>query len=238
MAEPASIDGNPSQGTAREEDETTDTSALPEGGSPPINSARGPFVLVENPPINPSYDPDRVNVDRAADAFEYGALAAEFGEEPVRRKIGEMMRAFGHGNSVTPLFRQGGEQGMSLIHAWFGPNFPLFRHSHPAYGDCLYYVLAGEVILGRRHLRAGSTFFIPNGMPYKYQAGPAGVEVLEFRAGGGEFGAPGMKLHETSLDSIQRLIDTANENRPHWQAPTRIGETALRQAALDDARED
>jgi len=203
-----------------------------------ITSERGPFALVENPPINPSYDPESVDVDRVADAFEYAELAAEYGEQPVRRKIGELMQALGNGNSVTPLFWQGGENGMSLVHAWFGPNFPLFRHSHPAHGDCLYFVLAGEAVLGRRRLKAGSTFFIPNGMPYRYQAGPAGVEVLEFRAGGGESGAPGMKLHETSLDSIQRLIDTANENRPQWQAPTRIGETALRQAALDDARDD
>lgn len=199
----------------------------------PYESERGPFAIVENPPINPSYDPDSVDVDKAADAFEYGALAEEYGEGAVRAKLGEMMRAFAGGNSVTPLFWQGGESGMSLVHAWFGPNFPLFRHSHPAYGDCLYYVLAGEAILGKRRLGAGSTFFIPNGMPYKYRAGPAGVEVLEFRAGGGEPDAPGMQLHEHSLDAVQKLIDTANENRPRWKAPERIGETALRQAALD-----
>lgn len=196
-------------------------------------SERGGFAIVENPPINPSYDPESVDVDTVADQFEYSALAAKYGEQPVRQKIGEMIRAYGKGTSVTPLFWQGGEKGMSLVHAWFGPNFPLFRHSHPAYGDCLYYVVAGEAILGKRRLKAGSTFFIPNGMPYKYRAGPAGVEVLEFRAGDGEPGAPGMQLHEHSLDAIQRLIDAADQNRPNWEAPTRIGETALRQAALD-----
>jgi len=199
----------------------------------PYESERGPFTIVENPPINPPYEPDAIDVDKVADGFEYGELAERYGEAPVRRKIGEMMRAYGRGNSVTPLLWQGGETGMSLVHAWFGPNFPLFRHSHPAHGDCLYFVLAGEAILGRRRLRAGSTFFLPNGMPYKYRAGPAGVEVLEFRAGGGEPGAPGMQLHEHSLDAIQHLIDEADQNRPGWQAPTRIGETALRQAALD-----
>lgn len=203
-----------------------------------ITSERGPFEINENPAINPAYPPEAIDVDKVADAFEYGDLAAEHGEAPVRQKIGEMMRALGNGSSVTPLFWQGGENGMSLVHAWFGPNFPLFRHSHPAYGDCLYYVVAGEAVLGRRRLKAGSTFFIPNGMPYKYKAGPAGVEVLEFRAGGGEPDAPGMKLHETSLDAIQRLIDAADENRPNWQAPTRIGETALRQAALDEDADD
>ena len=58
---------------------------------------------------------------------------------------------------------------MNLVHVWFGPNLPLFRHSHPRYGDCLYYVVAGEIILGRRHLGPGSGFFVPNGMPYKYK---------------------------------------------------------------------
>ena len=196
-------------------------------------SERGPFAVFENPTMTASYEPEAIDVDKAADAFEYSELAEKYGEEPVRQKLGEMIRSFAHGTSVTPLFWQGGDNGMSLVHAWFGPNFPLFRHSHPAYGDCLYYVLAGEVILGRKRLGAGSGFFIPNGMPYKYTAGPAGVEVLEFRAGGGEAGAPGMQLHEHSLDAIQRIIDAADANRDQWQAPTQFGETTLRQADLE-----
>ncbi len=197
-------------------------------------SDRGPFAVFANPTMSSSYEAEAVDLNKAADAFDYAELAEKYGEEPVRRKIGEMMKAFAHGTSVTPLFWQGGDNGMSLVHAWFGPNFPLFRHSHPAYGDCLYYVLAGEVILGRRRLGAGSGFFVPNGMPYKYTAGPAGVEVLEFRAGGGEQGAPGMQLHEHSLEAIQRIIDAADVNRGSWQAPTRFGETTLRQADLFD----
>lgn len=197
-------------------------------------SERGPFAVFENPPIASSYAPEAVDVDKAADAFDYHELADKHGEEPVRQKIGEMMKAFAHGTCVTPLFWQGGDSGMSLVHAWFGPNFPLFRHSHPAYGDCLYYVVAGEIILGKRRLGPGSGFFVPNGMPYKYTAGPAGVEVLEFRAGGGEEGSPGMQLHEHSLDSIQRIIDAADANRPDWHPPARIGETAHRQRDLFD----
>tara|TARA_B100001750_G_scaffold215106_1_gene198904 strand:+ start:336 stop:995 length:660 start_codon:yes stop_codon:yes gene_type:complete len=197
-------------------------------------SARGPFEIFENPPINAPYPSEAVNVDRAADGFEYGALAEEFGEEPVRQKIGEMIKAATPGASTTPLFAQQTEGGMNLVHVWFGPNFPLFRHSHPKYGDCLYYVVAGEVILGRRRLGPGSGFFVPNGMPYKYTAGPAGVELLEFRAGGGEDEAPGMKLDEHSLDSIQHIIDRSNEHVDEWQVPERIGDTALRQAEYDN----
>ena len=197
-------------------------------------SARGPFEIFENPPINAPYPSEAVNVDRAADGFEYGALAEEFGEEPVRQKIGEMIKAATPAASTTPLFAQQTEGGMNLVHVWFGPNFPLFRHSHPKYGDCLYYVVAGEVILGRRRLGPGSGFFVPNGMPYKYTAGPAGVELLEFRAGGGEDEAPGMKLDEHSLDSIQHIIDRSNEHVDEWQVPERIGDTALRQAEYDN----
>lgn len=190
-------------------------------------SERGPFEIWENPTINRPSSSENVDVDRAADAFEYTALADEYGEGPARRKIGEMVQAFAPGASTTPLFVQRTPNGMSLIHAWFGPHFPLFRHSHPRYGDCLYYIVAGEIIMGRRRLGPGSGFFLPNGMPYKYTAGPEGVELLEFRAGGGDADAPGMKLEEHSLDSIQRIIDAANAHRDEWQAPERVGDTAL-----------
>ena len=77
------------------------------------------------------------------------------------------------------------------------------------------------------------SFFLPNGQPYRYTAGAAGVELLEFRAGGGVSGAPGLKLDETSLDSLQKIIDGSYENDHLWEAPERIGDTALRQARID-----
>lgn len=197
-------------------------------------SERGPFEIWENPTIHPSFPPEAINVDKTADGFEYGALAEKYGEQPVRAKIGEMIKSYAHGTSTTSLFGQSGPNGMSLVHVWFGPNLPLFRHSHPRYGDCLYYVVAGEIVMGKRRLGPGSGFFVPNGHPYKYNAGPAGVEVLEFRAGGGEAEAPGMKLDEHSLDAMQRIIDGANAESDQWELPEKIGDTALRQAALDE----
>ncbi len=198
-------------------------------------SERGPFKIWANPKLNPPASADDVDVSKVADGFEYGALAEKFGEEDTRQKIGEMVKSFVPGASTTSLFGQGGKNGMSLVHVWFGPNFPLFRHSHPAYGDCLYYVVAGELLLGKRRLGPGSGFFVPNGMPYTYTAGPAGVEVLEFRAGGGEEGAPGMKLDELSLDSMQRIIDTSDELSDTWVVPENFGDTTLRQAEIDAA---
>lgn len=201
-------------------------------GSRKCVSPRGPFEIFTNTKINQPGPRRPVDPASAAAYFEHAALAEKHGEEPVRQKIAEMVESIQGGSAVTVLFRQDAPNGMTLVHAWFGPNFPLFAHSHPRYGDCLYYVVAGEAILGQRRLGPGAGFFVPNGHPYKYTAGPAGVELLEFRAGGGEPDAPGMKLDEHSLDAVQHIIDRANEHRDAWQAPENIGDTAFRQAEL------
>jgi hypothetical protein len=196
-------------------------------------SERGPFKINENPAINTPIPSSKIKDEHAASGFDYSALAEKFGENETREKVVEMVKAFTDGTSTTMLFAQGGKNGMSLAHAWFGANFPLFRHSHPAYGDCLYYVIAGEITLGKRRLKPGSTFFLPNGMPYKYTAGPAGVELLEFRAGGGVKGAPGISLDELSLDALDKLIEGYNENHDKWQHPANIGDVAYQQRELD-----
>lgn len=196
-------------------------------------SERGPFAIWENPEMGQAYELDQALAEQVAEGFDISALAEKFGEGPAREKLVDMLKAIGPGVSTTMLFSQPGPNGMSLAHVWFGADFPLFRHSHPRFGDCLYYVIAGEIIVGRRHLGPGSGFFVPNGMPYKYTAGPAGVELLEFRAGGGDAEAPGMKFDEHSLDAVQNLIDRANEARPGWKRPEKFGDTALVQAELD-----
>ena len=196
-------------------------------------SERGPFKINENPPINTPVPSDKLNEAHAAKAFDYSTLAEKYGEEAVREKVVEMAKAFSEGTSTTLLFGQSGPNGMSLAHVWFGANFPLFRHSHPQYGDCLYYVVAGEISLGKRKLGPGSTFFLPNGMPYKYTAGPAGVELLEFRAGGGVKDAPGLSLDELSIDALDRLIEGYKANQNKWQHPEKIGDVAFQQRELD-----
>ncbi|WP_461171103.1 cupin domain-containing protein [Arthrobacter sp. Z1-15] len=69
--------------------------------------------------------------------------------------------------------------GLSLVHAWLAPNYDLPPHSHD--GDCLYYIASGSLILGKRTLGTGDGFFVPKNSPYRYKAGPEGVEVVEFR---------------------------------------------------------
>lgn len=196
-------------------------------------SERGPFQINENPKVKQPNPDAPINEDGICNYFHHEALAEKYGEEATREKIVAMTKAFRGGAASTPLFGQGGPNGMNLVHVWFGPNFELFRHSHPKYGDCLYYVVAGELTLGKRRLGPGSTFFLPNGMPYKYTAGPAGVELLEFRAGGGVPAAPGMCLDELSLDAIDKLVDCYDANRDSWKAPENIGDTAFRQRELD-----
>jgi quercetin dioxygenase-like cupin family protein len=118
-----------------------------------------------------------------------------------------------HGAVVSVLFRQAGEGGLSLIHAWLKPGFIISRHSHNT--DCLYYVVSGEAILGNQVLRAGDGFFVPASHPYAYSAGPEGAEVLEFR------GATSFDITNLEKpDGWARLLASAATNRLRW-----LGET-------------
>jgi hypothetical protein len=193
-------------------------------------SERGGFEIYTAPPLAPPPASADLTDDQVATMvgyFDGSSLVDEtHTEAEVSGAIADMVRAISPGNIVTPLFDQGGPTGMSLFHAWFGPHFPLFRHSHPQTGDCLYYVVAGSAVLGSQVLRPGDGFFVPNGMPYKYRAGPEGVEVLEFRAGGGIEGAPLVQLYEPSLDSLKRIANTAQELQAEWgQPPARVADT-------------
>ena len=206
-----------------------DTEAPPKGHV----SARGAFEINANPTVDPPFPREEVDIDRSAKFFSHKPLADKYGPDAAREKIGDMVKAVVPGTTTTKLLSQSGPNGMTLVHVWFGPNFQLWRHSHPRDGDCLYYVIAGEIIMGNRTLERGSTIFVPNGQPYKYTAGPAGVELLEFRAGGGDSEAPGMQLDETSFDAIQKIINVSKENEALWKAPEKMGDTMLRQAEVE-----
>jgi len=114
-----------------------------------------------------------------------------------------------HGAVVSVLFRQAGDGGLSVIHAWLKPQFIISRHSHNT--DCLYYVVFGEAILGSHVLRAGDGFFVPADHPYAYSAGPEGAEILEFR------GATSFDIRNLEKpDGWARLLASAAANRPRW----------------------
>jgi hypothetical protein len=203
-------------------------------------SPRGGFKIFTAPELQRPPAPEELTDEDVRGALEYFECADlvddDHDEDDVRSAVGEMIRAISPGNIVNFLFDQGGENGMSLVHAWFGPNFPLFRHSHPRFGDCLYYIVAGSAILGSQVLNPGDGFFVPNGMAYKYRGGPDGVEVLEFRAGGGVEGAAAIRLQEASVDSIRRITASATELRSQWaNPPRRIGGSAQSSASTPES---
>lgn len=104
--------------------------------------------------------------------------------------------------SATVPFRHEGEQGFSLVVVEFAPGYILARHSHTT--DCLYYVVAGSVQMGKRELGPGDGFFVPADHPYAYSAGPEGVKLLEFR-------------HDTSFHTTFHEKDHARY-RAEWEA--------------------
>jgi hypothetical protein len=67
------------------------------------------------------------------------------------------------GHVVKTLFRQSGDDGMSLVWSWFAPGYPLPRHSHNA--DCLYFVVSGEARMGNRRIPAAPGSSYPRAGP-------------------------------------------------------------------------
>ena len=121
-----------------------------------FRSARGRFKIFKAPKIKRRRQiPEDFDTSAIVDGFDYSPLLADNDEADVRTKLDGMIRAINPGVSETLLFSQKGPQGMSLVHVWFGANMPLFRHSHPRFGDCLYYIITGEVRLGSQVLGAG-----------------------------------------------------------------------------------
>lgn len=144
--------------------------------------------------------------DDAVSLAETGMMSMPTMIEPAPEQMGDFAAAGGH--DVRVLFRHD-DRGCSLVWAWFGPHYMLPRHSHSA--DCLYYVVKGEAQLGKRVVKAGSGFFVPADAPYAYQAGPEGIEILEFR-GATSFD---MKISE-SLPRWERILEGAREHHDTW----------------------
>jgi hypothetical protein len=116
------------------------------------------------------------------------------------------------GQRVTVLYKGEGPDGFSLVHSWFGPGFKLPRHSHSA--DCLYYVISGEIQMGKRVLRGGDGFFIAADALYAYTAGPEGAQVLEFRTAT----SFDMKVADQTPAQWRPLVQAAVENHERWLA--------------------
>lgn len=105
--------------------------------------------------------------------------------------------------------------GFGLTHVWFKEGYSLPLHSHDC--DCLYYVIAGSLMLGTEELGPQDSFFIPANVPYTYKPGPEGVEVLEIR-------------HATSFNFVNlakgpgfwdRAVERTAQHRADWASAKR-----------------
>lgn len=116
------------------------------------------------------------------------------------------------------MMEAGGEQvdvpyrrpGMSLARLWLKSGFPLPLHTHDC--DCLYYIVAGSILLGNETLVAGDGFFVGSEVPYAYTAGPEGAEVLEFRA----TDAFTIRLKDKPVAGWEKMAGQMREARDRW----------------------
>ena len=120
----------------------------------------------------------------------------------------------GSGSDTRLLHRHDGPDAMSLVHVWLKPNKPVPRHSHDV--DCLYSVLAGEVVMGSQVLRPGDGFFVPARHPYAFRVGADGAEIIEFRTAA----TFDLQLHEESAAVWDEYVAAAVTNGDAWRAPS------------------
>jgi hypothetical protein len=105
--------------------------------------------------------------------------------------------------------------GFSLVRAWLKSDYPLLLHSHDS--DCLYYIVAGSLVMGTETLGAGDSFFVPGGTAYTYRPGPDGVEVLEFR----HASAFDFQNHTKSEAFYEKALETVTTRRADWREAKR-----------------
>jgi quercetin dioxygenase-like cupin family protein len=164
--------------------------------------------------------PDRMSIYRREDAVDLDKTDMMLFATPSKRVADILanldLSKFGTGTQAKVLMRHAGDSGFSLVYASFPPDYILGRHAHNT--DCTYYVLSGEVRLGNQTLQAGEGFFVPANRPYGYTAGPAGVEVLEFRHAT-SFDIKPVEVKEDALAKIAEVTDTHQDMWRTYQPP-------------------
>src|SRR5262249_35579654 len=93
----------------------------------------------------------------------------------------------------------------------FKSHYPLPTHSHNT--PCLYYVISGELQMGKQTLGPGDGFFVPACANYAYQAGPQGVEILEFR----DTNDFDFVMRSGTLPMWERMAAIGSANLEHWK---------------------
>jgi hypothetical protein len=117
---------------------------------------------------------------RGADALDYGEHRIQELVDPSSAVLGAFAGFSQYGQNGSDVKLVYARAGCSLTSVWFKSGYPLALHSHT--GSCLYYIVAGSIRIGKERLGSGDGFFVDHDVPYTYEIGPDGVEVLEFRA--------------------------------------------------------
>lgn len=157
----------------------------------------------------------RMHLFRGAEAKDLGhdempmigvdeGLIAGMGEQVAARRAGLVPE------ETKVVFCEPSGTGINLMRAWFKSGYILPRHSHST--DCLYYVLAGEARFGTQILRPGDGVFVPAGDAYTLEAGPDGVEFLEFRTDQGF----NMVFSNNDAAHLEKMSIAFNANKHHW----------------------
>jgi hypothetical protein len=179
---------------------------------------------------------------RGADALDYGEHAIQKLDDPSPAVLGAFAgfsQYQEHGSDVKLVYAR---PGFSLTSVWFKSGYPLALHSHT--GGCLYYIVAGSIRMGEERLGPGDGFFVDHDVPYTYETGPDGVEVLEFRAtdlldirfktntkAAWDKIIARMGARQSAWSNETRPSDAARRRRPRSTAPTTAAK-ARRKAGL------
>jgi quercetin dioxygenase-like cupin family protein len=74
----------------------------------------------------------------------------------------------------------GGDADLQMFEVRVPPGYVVESHAHDE--DEIVFVLEGEMVLGARVVKAGSSAMIPGKTLYGFSAGPEGLRFLNFRA--------------------------------------------------------
>ena len=134
-------------------------------------------------------------------------------DDPANAGFAEAAAAGMHfGHDIRCLFRSRDPNGFSLCRMKLKQGFTTPRHRHNV--DCLYYVLAGSVRAGNAILNEGAGLFVPAGTIYFLEAGPEGLDVLEFRGGV----AFDVEYVRNDMGHWGKVVGAVMDNVTVWQA--------------------
>lgn len=81
--------------------------------------------------------------------------------------------------SSIRVHEPGSENSLQLFEVQFLPHTLVDIHAHDE--EEIMYVVAGEMLVGKRALRPGASIYVAGSTLYSFRAGPDGLRVLNFR---------------------------------------------------------